>query len=196
MSTDRVLTTWNLVATGIVILLFLVSAYVLGVFVYSFIAVLAGHKLTFGLPVEVRLLGLLLMAIGLAVSADVFRFRRASDVWASTSVTVRKMAGRRPMEERTGRTEEFIPLGPYVYVRSPMYFGVVAIVFGLGMAESSGPLLLWALILACFYWFILIPFEERELQALFGESFVNYRRQVPKLFPYGRRYRSPTSGKE
>jgi len=99
------------------------------------------------------------------------------------------LIGRLPLSETKGRTEPFIPRGPYAYVRSPMYFGVVAIAFGYGFAIASVPVLLWGVILACWYWFFLIPFEEKELKALFGASYEDYRRQVPKLFPYGRRYR-------
>ena len=69
-----------------------------------------------------------------------------------------------------------------------MYFGVVAISFGYGLAAASPALMFWGLTLTCWYWFFLIPFEERELLALFGASYADYRRQVPKLFPYGRRY--------
>ena len=69
-----------------------------------------------------------------------------------------------------------------------MYFGVVSVVLGSGLAAASPPLLAWGLVLAGWYWFLLIPFEERELEALFGARYLDYRRQVPKLFPYGRRY--------
>lgn len=69
-----------------------------------------------------------------------------------------------------------------------MYFGVVAMSLGIGLADASLVLVSWGLVLACWYWFFLIPFEEKELEALFGASYTNYRRQVPKLFPYGRKY--------
>ena len=157
--------------------------------IYTFLGILAGHQFIFGPPIEVRLLGVGLILVGLAVAADAFRFRNPREVWVSTSVTFMKLLGRLPISERIARTEPFVPRGPYVYVRSPMYFGVVAISIGYGIAAASPALLLWGLILACWYWFFLIPFEERELLALFGASYADYRRQVPKLFPYGRKYR-------
>ena len=154
-----------------------------------------GTRLIFGPPIEVRLFGAALIVIGSAVAADVFRFRRPGDVWVSTSVTFMKLIGRLPLSETMARTEPFVPRGPYVYVRSPMYFGVVAITLGFGLAVGSLPLVFWGLVLACWYWFFLIPFEERELGALFGASYADYRRQVPKLFPYGRRYRQTEHGR-
>jgi protein-S-isoprenylcysteine O-methyltransferase Ste14 len=177
------------VTTGIVILLILASTYGIGYAVYTLLGLLAGHQATLGLPIEIRLLGAVLVVVGVSVAADVFRFRRPWDVWVSTSATFMKLIGRLPLSETKGRTEPFIPRGPYAYVRSPMYFGVVAIAFGYGFAIASVPVLLWGVILACWYWFFLIPFEEKELKALFGASYEDYRRQVPKLFPYGRRYR-------
>jgi len=181
----------DLAVTGLVVLLFLTLTYVTGYAVFALLGLLAGRQLGFGLPIEVRLLGVALLVAGMGVAAYVFRFRHPRDVWVSTSATLMKLMRRRPLDQRVGRTEPFIPRGPYAYVRSPMYFGVVTIVFGLAVAVESIPLLIWGLILACFYWFFLIPFEESELQALFGESYLNYRGQVPKLFPNGRRFRGP-----
>ncbi len=189
MRQDRTLSTRDLVTTGLVILLILAVAYWVGYAIYALLGLLAGHQLVFGPPFEVRLLGVALIVVGVAFAADVFRFRRPWDVWVSTSVTFMKLMRRLSLSDKVARTEPFVPLGPYVYVRSPMYFGVVALTLGFGLAVASLAVLLWGLILVCWYWFFLIPFEERELLALFGTSYADYRRQVPKLFPYGRKYR-------
>ncbi len=193
MKTDRALSVADLLIAGLVILLILAATYWIGYAVYALLGALVGHQLSFGLPIEIRLLGAALLVSGLAVAADVFRFRRPWDVWVSTSATFMKLIRRRPLGEKEGRVEAFIPRGPYVYVRSPMYFGVVAAVVGLGVAVESVPLLMWGLVLTGWYWFFLIPFEERELLALFGARYADYRRQVPKLFPYGRRFRQSVS---
>lgn len=189
MKSNEKLTWGESAASAVVILLVLSITYFIGYALDALLGVLLGHRLNFGLPLEGRLLGLVLLANGLLVVGDVFRVRHPWDVWVSTSATLMKMMGRRPLNEKRWRTEPFIPKGPYVHVRSPMYFGVVSVVFGLGILETSVPLLFWGLVLTCWYWFILIPFEERELKALFGESYERYRRQVPSLFPDGRKYR-------
>lgn len=189
MKTNETLSWAESAATAIVILLVLSMTYLIGYGLYALLEVLVGHRLSLQLPLEARLLGLALMLAGFAVFVEVFRYRHPWDIWVSTSATLMKMVGRRPLNQRRWRTEPFIPNGPYLYVRSPMYLGIITAVFGLGVLESSGPLLLWGLVLTCWYWFLLIPFEERELDALFGESYERYKRQVPKLFPDGRRYR-------
>ena len=117
------------------------------------------------------------------------RYRRPLDVLVSTADTFTKLIKRKPLAEKTMRTEPFVPKGPYAWVRNPMYFGVVMLSFGIGVSLSSTPLLLWGLVVTCWFWLFQIPVEERELQALFGETYSEYRRQVPKLFPYGKRYR-------
>jgi len=49
--------------------------------------------------------------------------------------------------------------------------------------------LFWSLLLAIWFLAVLIPYEESELASLFGDEYRDYRRQMPVLFPYGRRYR-------
>lgn len=175
--------------SGALILLVLSATYGAGYALSALIGLLGGGPAHFELPGGARLLGLVLLIPAGWVAASVFRVRRLQEVWISTSVTFLKLVRRLPFTERAGRTEPFVPNGPYAYVRSPMYFGIVLGIAGLGMALSALPLLLWAVVLGAWYWVYLIPFEEKELEALFGESYSSYRQQVPKLFPYGKRFR-------
>jgi protein-S-isoprenylcysteine O-methyltransferase Ste14 len=178
-----------LVATGVLILLIISGTILLGYALYWGLTYFLGHQPSISLPLAVRLLGMILLVAGFTVLLDVLRYRRPLDILVSTSETFTKMITRKPLAVKTVRTEPFIPKGPYVYVRNPMYFGVVTIPFGLGLFLSSTPLLLWGLVVTCWFWFYEIPFEEKELQALFGDTYTDYRRQVPKLFPYGKKYR-------
>ena len=175
--------------TVLLILLIISGTILLGYTIYWRLTFILGYPPSIGLPLIVRIPGLIFLATGLGMLLDVLRYRRPVDILVSTSATFTKMITRKPLEEKTVRTEPFIPKGPYVYVRNPMYFGVVTIPFGLGLLLSSTPLLLWGLVVTCWFWFYEIPFEEKELQALFGETYGEYRRQVPKLFPYGKKYR-------
>lgn len=65
--------------------------------------------------------------------------------------------------------------GPYRWVRHPIYFGWVLIVFGAPTMTMSR--LLFATI-STIYLLIAIPFEERSLVAEFGPSYTAYQRQV------------------
>jgi len=149
-----------------------------------------GYTLTFDLPMLVRLLGAVPILFGLFVAGSTTRYRKPREILDSTAVTLRKFLGREPLEQRGARTEPFRPAGPYRYVRNPMYFGVVLGLFGFCVLLSSGTILLWGMVVTLWFAVVLIPFEERELDALFGESYRAYRKQVPMLFPTGRRFRA------
>ena len=73
--------------------------------------------------------------------------------------------------------------GPYRYVRNPMISGVVFVLFGETLFLLSRPHLMWALIFlgANFVWIPLV--EETGLRHRFGDSYVEYCRHVPRLFP-------------
>ncbi len=178
-----------LVATVVLILLIVSGTVFLGYAIYWTLDYFLGYSPSINPPFESRLPGLVLLGLGIAVILDVMRYRRPLDVLVSTADTFTKLIKRKPLEEKRSRTEPFLPKGPYVWVRNPMYFAVVMIAFGLGVSLASAPLLFWGLVVTCWFWFFQIPLEERELQALFGERYKDYQRQVPKLFPHGKRYR-------
>lgn len=65
--------------------------------------------------------------------------------------------------------------GPYRWVRHPIYFGWVLLVFGAPTMTASR--LLFAAI-STLYLAVAIPFEERSLEEEFGRAYAAYRRQV------------------
>ncbi len=69
-------------------------------------------------------------------------------------------------------------------VRHPMYLGII-----LSLATSTGTISeKLVLNLACLiaYTHIGIYFEERQLVRIFGEAYVRYKQQVPRLIPFAR----------
>jgi protein-S-isoprenylcysteine O-methyltransferase Ste14 len=73
--------------------------------------------------------------------------------------------------------------GPYAYTRNPLYLG--SFVMGLGFTIASG---VWwlAILFAILFLGIYLPVmivEEKELTAIFGESFKHYASQVPLFIP-------------
>lgn len=143
----------------------------------------------FDLPLPARLFGVLPLVAGVGLAVDTLRYRHPKDMLVSTGVTLRKLFGRTPIEVTAERKEPFSVVGPYRYVRNPLYLGVILIAVGLALLGSYVEMLIWAVVLVCWFWFLLIPFEERELQILFGERYAYYRRRVPRLIPSGRKFR-------
>ena len=148
--------------------------------------------LTFDLlfPLPVRLLGFIVISVGVFFAGWTLSYRKTSDIMLSSYATVMKAIRRINVKERIGRTEPLVIVGPYKYVRHPQYFGVVMLFFGLGLLFSFVFLFFASLFVFLWFRFILIPFEEKELVALFGAQYKNYVRQVPSIIPFTSIFRS------
>src|SRR6266536_777099 len=73
-------------------------------------------------------------------------------------------------------------VGPYRWVRHPVYSGWVLLTFG--AAHMTGDRLAFAAI-STFYLLIAMPFEERSLRMSFGAAYDEYRRRVRyRIAPY------------
>jgi protein-S-isoprenylcysteine O-methyltransferase Ste14 len=73
--------------------------------------------------------------------------------------------------------------GPYRYVRNPMITGVVFILFGEALLLRSPAHFLWALIFLGINAVSIPLIEEPQLRRRFGRDYVDYCRQVPRIFP-------------
>ncbi len=159
-----------------------------GLFALSFVvSALLGLPPSLDLPVVVRVLGGAIVVVGLAFAGWVFRYRKPADVIVSTYVTFTKLAKRAPMSEMSGRTEQLVINGPQKYVRSPLYFGVIVMVFGWALVGGYTFVLVATVVLLIWFRFVLVPFEEKELRALFGEQYARYADEVPMLIPFTKR---------
>jgi protein-S-isoprenylcysteine O-methyltransferase Ste14 len=90
---------------------------------------------------------------------------------AVRTIDALELAGIRPHSYR----QSLQIVGPYRWVRHPLYFGWLLAIFG--AAHMTGDRLIFAAISA-FYLVIAVPFEERSLIASFGEDYMRYQRQV------------------
>ena len=81
--------------------------------------------------------------------------------------------------------------GPYRYVRNPMISGVVFVLAGEAALLASAPHALWALTFL-FINLVYIPLlEEPFLDQRFGESYREYCRHVPRIFPRATPWSAP-----
>ena len=79
--------------------------------------------------------------------------------------------------------DKMIVIGPYRFVRHPMYTAVLCISLGLACLIQS--LAFFAVF--CIYLVLivlLIPVEEKALQRVYGEQYVTYQHKVKKLAPF------------
>ena len=75
--------------------------------------------------------------------------------------------------------------GPYSLVRHPLYTGNLLMIIGFTFACGQW----WALLAsAAFWWFyypVTIEYEDRKLQAIFGEAWETWSVTVPAVIPRG-----------
>lgn len=143
----------------------------------------------------VRVVGGALLAGGLGLAGWTFRHRHPRDMMVSTCCTFVKAMGRLPLVEASRRREKLVVEGPHKYVRNPLYLGVVSIVLGWGLVASSTFFLVAAAVFLLWFWLVLIPFEERELEVLFGGRWTAYSKATPMLVPSMRRKRPASGGR-
>ncbi len=157
------------------------------------VTVIFGIPLSLALPLPTRLFGLLLIASGLVFLCWLFKYRKPIDVVVSTYVTFVKAVRRSPLEKQSDRTEPLIIIGPYKYVRHPIYFSVFLLLLGWWMLLDFTFLILAAILLLLWFRFFVIPFEEKELLAIFGDQYKNYAKEVPSLIPFTKRRKTNES---
>ncbi len=78
---------------------------------------------------------------------------------------------------------EFVAVGPYRYVRNPMYLGAAAVIVGAGlMLRSPAAVAVAVFFVALAHVFVLV-YEEPTLERRFGESYRRYKASVNRWLP-------------
>ena len=170
----------------------LVSLVVLAVIAVSIalgylICIIIGLPSSLGLTLPLRLFGVFVLASGFILLGWLFKFRKPVDIMISTYVTIRKVTGGFPFDDSSGRTETLVVQGPYRHVRHPLYFDVVVLMVGWWLLLDYSFLLLSAVLLLLWFNYVVAPFEEKELRAMFGERYERYSHEVPRILPFTKR---------
>ena len=146
-----------------------------------------GLPTSLGIPPALRFIGAILVVAGLAVAAWTFRYRSPIDMAVSTYVTFVKLFRGGSLSQPSGRNEPLVVVGAQRYTRNPLYFGVVVMTFGWALVGEYTFVMAGTVFLLFWFRFILIPLEERELEALFGDQYRKYAVDVPMLVPFTKR---------
>jgi protein-S-isoprenylcysteine O-methyltransferase Ste14 len=78
---------------------------------------------------------------------------------------------------------KLITVGPYGYVRNPIYTGMLGMLIATGLAMEHWIALVVAVVLFMVGLVIRVRTEEKLLRAAFGEEFEDYARRVPAVAP-------------
>src|SRR5450631_4127561 len=76
-----------------------------------------------------------------------------------------------------------VAVGPYRWVRNPIYLAALLVVLGEAWLFDSRSLLLYAGEMAIFFHLFVIGYEEPTLRRAFGQTYVEYTRRVRRWFP-------------
>jgi hypothetical protein len=147
----------------------------------------AGRWNVVGLSLVVSGIGGLLWCLGL-------HFARAPKTVELTYIfpSIGKLRGPGTDQAVSGEALESAPSslvmeGPYKFSRHPMYLSVLALWLGWALFYGSGAVFIaWAVTWVGMTLFV-VPAEERELEARFGESYLRYKNTVPRWVGKARR---------
>ena len=77
----------------------------------------------------------------------------------------------------------FVAVGPYRYVRNPMYIGGWLVLSGFGLYQRSVSILLFGALCLVLVHLFVVFFEEPGLRRRFGASYGDYCNAVPRWIP-------------
>lgn len=80
-------------------------------------------------------------------------------------------------------TQKLLIDGPFKQCRNPMTFGTITAYLGVGILAGSLSSIMFVLIIGGLLLTYLKKFEERELEARFGNEYVVYKKSTPMFFP-------------
>lgn len=81
--------------------------------------------------------------------------------------------------------QDLVTSGLYAHVRHPQYLGFLLLTLGMLIQWTTLlTLLMWPLLVVLY--FRLARHEEKEMETMFGERYVEYKSQVPMLLPIHR----------
>lgn len=96
-------------------------------------------------------------------------------VWAMATITL-------PMNQ------QFVDVGLYSITRHPQHWGTFLIVLAQCCAWQSLSLVVMSIVPVILYLFYIVPSEERQLRARFGEAYTRYQSRVPSWWPHWSAY--------
>lgn len=81
-----------------------------------------------------------------------------------------------------------VTVGPFAYVRNPLYLGNIMMYFGVGIMANTPVFAAAGLILFYIQYTLIVSLEEEALLKKFGEQYLRYVESVPRFVPTLKRY--------
>jgi len=117
------------------------------------------------------------VAVALAVVTQIFRVYTASYLWGRQAVT-------------QPEAEFLTTVGPYAYVRNPLYLGNFLIGIALCLALNEWYAYVSFIVGYIFVYSLVLPYEEMYLEKKFGRLYSEYKSHTGRLIPKLKGYKS------
>jgi protein-S-isoprenylcysteine O-methyltransferase Ste14 len=96
---------------------------------------------------------------------------------------IRTLGKQWALRARLVEGHKLITVGPYAYVRNPIYTGMFGMLIATGLAMQHWIALIVAIILFAVGTVIRVRSEEKLLRSAFGKEFDDYAARVPAVLP-------------
>jgi protein-S-isoprenylcysteine O-methyltransferase Ste14 len=106
-------------------------------------------------------------------------FGAVVDLWCITAFAISGRGTPAPFDA----PREFVAVGPYAYVRNPLYLGALAVIAGAGLMLRSPAALGVGLLFITLVHVLVIVYEEPVLERQFGQSYRHYKTAVHRWLP-------------
>lgn len=106
----------------------------------------------------------------------------AGSAWLIESA-VRTLGKQWALCARLVEDHQLITVGPYAYMRNPIYTGMLGMLIATGLATEHWIALPIAVVIFAVGMVIRVRSEEKLLHAAFGKEFEDYARRVPAVLP-------------
>jgi protein-S-isoprenylcysteine O-methyltransferase Ste14 len=96
---------------------------------------------------------------------------------------VRTLGKQWALRARLVEDHKLITVGPYAYVRNPIYTGMLGMLIATGLAMEHWIATIAAVVVFMVGLMVRVRSEEKLLRAAFGEEFEQYAKRVPAVLP-------------
>lgn len=103
----------------------------------------------------------------------------AFGLWSAAVMVTAGLGTPLPLDQPT----RLVTIGPYRWVRNPMAIAGIGQGFAVALLYLSWPILVYGLIGAVVWNYVIRPFEESDLEARFGDDYRQYRQRVGCWLP-------------
>lgn len=83
----------------------------------------------------------------------------------------------------TKSQHDLVTTGPYRWIRHPLYTTGITLILAIGLMAANWFIILFALSALAAIRFVVIPLEEQQLLATFGDEYREYMRSTGRLWP-------------